>query len=120
MTLEEFENLSFETKKGLMLHWWHYYGKSIYTLAELEEFNNLLESDFEKILEVAIANYMCGEGPTLLLIAIRKKLVSKMLAKLPNINELTEESKNQYFKIKTGFINEIISTSGIDLSLGRK
>lgn len=120
MTIEEFNSLSNETKKGLMLHWWHYYGKSIYTLEELEKFIALLEADIEQVLEIAVANFMFGEGPTLLLMAIRNNLVSKMLEVLPNIAELSEKEKVQYTEAKTAFINEIIATSGIDLSCGRK
>lgn len=120
MTIEEFNSLSNETKKGLMLHWWHYYGKSIYTLEELEKFESLINNNIEQVLEIAIANYMFGEGPTPLLMAIRKNLVSKMLEVLPNITELSEEAKAQYTEVKTAFINEIIATSGIDLSCGRK
>lgn len=120
MTIEEFNNLSIETKKNLIIHWWHYYGKAIYTLAELEKFIALLESDFDKVLEIAIANFMCGQGPTPLLMAIRKNIVPQMIQSLPNINDLSEKEKEIYYEIKTGFINEVISTSDLDLSSVRK
>lgn len=45
-------------EKGLIIHWWHYYGKSIYTLAELEEFEKVIdEYGVDKVLDVAVVSY---------------------------------------------------------------
>ena len=54
-------------EKGLLIHWWHYYGKVIYTLAELEEFEKVIdEYGANKVLDVAVASYVCGDGsPTI-------------------------------------------------------
>ena len=42
-------------EKGLLIHWWHYYGKVIYTLAELEEFEKVIdEYGADKVLDVAL------------------------------------------------------------------
>lgn len=47
-------------EKGLLIHWWHYYGKVIYTLAELEEFEKVIdEYGADKVLDVAVASYVC-------------------------------------------------------------
>jgi len=120
MTIEEFNALSIEVKKNLMIHWWHYYGKRIYTFEELQQFISLLNNDIDKVIEIAIVNYMYNQGPTPLLMVIRKNEVGKLLEALPNISELPQDALDNYYQIKTAFINEIVNTSGLDLSGGRK
>ena len=41
-------------EKGLLIHWWHYYGKCIYTFAELKEFEKLAEANPNKVQLIAI------------------------------------------------------------------
>ncbi len=72
------------TLSDLLMHWWHYYGKCIYTYGELQKFLELLKKDEEKILDVAVASYIIGCGPTVLLMAIRYNEVEKLFDALPN------------------------------------
>ena len=45
--------------KGLLIHWWHYYGKHIYTLEELEKFINLIdEKGAEKVFELNTIDHL--------------------------------------------------------------
>lgn len=66
--------------KRLLIHWWHYYGKVIYTFAELEKFEKVIdEYGADKVLDVAVASYVCGDGsPTIMLKSIRKGTVKKL------------------------------------------
>lgn len=99
-------------KKGLLIHWWHYYGKCIYTFDELQKFEKIIE-DYgeEKVLDVAVASYICGDGsPTLILNCIREDKVKEMFETLPKIEEMTEEEQQFHKKIKDTFL-EIISSS---------
>jgi hypothetical protein len=46
--------------KRLLIHWWHYYGKVIYTFAELEEFEKVIDKyGADKVLDVAVASHDC-------------------------------------------------------------
>ena len=50
-------------EKGLLIHWWHYYGKCIYTFAELKELEKIIyDYGVEKVLDAAVASYVCGDG----------------------------------------------------------
>ncbi|OKZ74281.1 MAG: hypothetical protein BHW00_05145 [Clostridium sp. 26_22] len=50
-------------EKEVLIHWWHYYGKCIYTFAELKEFEKIIDDyGVEKVLDAAIASYVCGDG----------------------------------------------------------
>ena len=57
MELKKWEEYTKEEQKELLNHWWHYYGKVMYTLEEWEQFNKLIDKDSDKILEMAIAGY---------------------------------------------------------------
>lgn len=114
MNLEQFEQLNADQKEYLMLHWWHYYGKMPYTLEELNKFLELLKSQFDKILELAVILYMYSQGPTILCVAIRDNKVDEILIKLPLLTTLTEKEKNAYLSAKECFISEIVKTSGIE------
>ncbi len=85
-------------EKGLLIHWWHYYGKVIYTLAELEEFEKVIdEYGADKVLDVAVASYVCGDGsPTIMLASIRKGTVKKLFESLPDISKMEKKEKEQY------------------------
>lgn len=82
-------------EKGLLIHWWHYYGKVIYTLAELEEFEKVIdEYGADKVLDVAVASYVCGDGsPTIMLASIRKGTVKKLFESLPDISKMEKKGK---------------------------
>ena len=100
-------------EKGLLVHWWHYYGKCIYTLAELEEFEKIIdEYGVEKVLDVAVASYLCGDGsPTVILISIRKGKVKELFEALPNINEMKEKEKELHLKVREQFVQAISETA---------
>lgn len=99
-------------EKGLLLHWWHYYGKSIYTLAELEEFEKVIdEYGAEKVFDVAIASYICGDGsPTVMLGSIRQGAVKELFDALPDVSKMEESEKEQYNAIRDELL-QIISQS---------
>lgn len=114
MTIERFNNLPFETKKNLMLHWWHYYGKAIYSLKELEDFCELLDTNFEQVLNFAIFCYSQNQGPTILLQLIMQNKVEETFQKVEDIlKTMDQELKNTHEELKKAFITEIVSTSGL-------
>ena len=96
-------------RKGLLLLWWHYYGKCIYTLAELEEFERIIdEYGAEKFLDAAMASYICGDGsPTTILMSIRKNKVTELFDSLPDIEKLKENEKKAYKAAKEEFVRII-------------
>lgn len=100
-------------EKGLLIHWWHYYGKSIYTLAELEEFEKVIdEYGVDKVLDVAVVSYVCGDGsPTIMLASIRKGAVRELFESLPDISKMKKEEKEQYDAVREEFVHIISQTA---------
>ena len=95
------------TLSNLLMHWWHYYGKCIYTYGELQKFLELLKKDEEKILDVAVASYIMGDGPTILLMAIRNNEVEKLYDVLPNKSSFNSTELKDYNYYKSKFLEKI-------------
>lgn len=98
--------------RELLLHWWHYYGALMYTLQELEDFEKLMEQyGEEKILEVALASYIKGDGKnTILLLSMRQNKVEQLLHSLPCIESFDHSTKLKFSKIKEDFLSELQTT----------
>lgn len=101
--------------KELLMHWWRYYGKVIYTLEELEKFSALIDKyGVEKISELVVASYVTSDGsPTTLLMSIRKNCVEKLLDTLPDISAFSENARKIHDDLKEHLENEF-ETSYID------
>ena len=102
-----------EITKGLLMHWWHYYGKCIYSLAELEKFEKVIdEYGVEKVLDVAVASYVYDDGsPTIMLVNIRQDSVKKLFESLPDFSTWKEKDKKQYEAMRDEFIHIISQTA---------
>lgn len=92
--------------KNLLVHWFHYYGKQIYTLDEMEKFIAIIdEYGADKVMDVAVASYICGDGsPTVLLNAIRENKVKDIFDSLPDVSTMEEEAKNMYTSVRERLI----------------
>ncbi len=63
--------LSVEKKKELLMFWFNYYGKVMYTLEELDIFHNLVETNLEGVEKVAVVNFIKNLGSSIFVLAIR-------------------------------------------------
>ena len=92
--------------KELLLHWWHYYGKQIYTFDELEKFLAIIDNyGSDRVMDVAVASYISSDGsPTMMLQCIRADKVSEMFEKLPDPKNLAEEAQEQYNALRQTLI----------------
>lgn len=99
-------------EKGLLMHWWHYYGKCIYTLEELEEFEKIIDKyGIDKVLDVAVSSFICSDGsPTIILKSIRTDTVEKIFDALSEIESMNEKEKQEYNIIKEEFVKIISET----------
>ena len=100
-------------EKGLLIHWWHYYGKCIYTFAELKEFEKIIDDyGVEKVLDAAVASYVCGDGsPTIILMSIRKGAIKELFEALPDVLKMGEKEKEQYQMVREEFVQAISQTA---------
>jgi len=99
--------------KDLLVHWWHYYGKMMYTLAELETFTKIIdEQTAERVFDIVIASHIEGDGsPTVILLSIRKNLVDKLFDSLPNVENMNQKNKTIYESVKDEVFQMISSTA---------
>lgn len=109
--MAEEKNTKTTVDKNLLIHWWHYYGKCIYTLEELEKFEEIIEEyGTDKVLQAAVASYVCGDGsPTTILASIRKDKVKELFTSLPNVEEMEKEN-SIYSRLKEKFVKQISET----------
>lgn len=101
-----------KVEKGLLLHWWHYYGQKLYSLAELQIFEAIIDKyGVDKILEVAIASFICSDGsPTVILDSIRRNDVGDLIDSLPDVESMEASDREVYDRITEDFVKQISST----------
>lgn len=106
------KELKMAVEKDLLMHWWRYYGKGIYTTKELKKFEKVIDQyGTDNVLDAAIASWICFDGsPIIMLGSIRAGLVKEMFASLPKIDKMSEEQKTAYDVAKNEFIEIITST----------
>lgn len=106
--IKNWNDYSFEEKNKLLQHWWHYYGKMMYTLQEWEEFNKLVEKDADRMFIFAIGSYIMGTSSQPLICAMRQRNVDEVIASLPEKKEL--EDNEMYFKIENSLISQLVKS----------
>ena len=62
MEEKKFSNYTQEEKETLLMHWFHYYGKDIYSLAEAEEVYKAILANADSVKDAAVVAYVAGEG----------------------------------------------------------
>ena len=109
--IKEWKEYTDEEKKELLNHWWHYYGKVVYTFDEWEKFNELVDKNSNKMMELAVAGFIYGITSQPLIAAMRKNQVDELLATLPNLNEIEdEEFIENYKEAKNLLISQLVGS----------
>lgn len=100
-----------EEKIILMRHWWHYYGKMVFTLAEYEQFNELLESKCDLIYAIAVLGYTNNISSQTLINAMRNDELPQFFNVISNVIESDDENVKTIFGVASAsFISEIVTT----------
>lgn len=97
--------------KNLLMHWWHFYNKDLYTLEELERFEEIIDQyGVDKIMECAVASFISGDGsPTPVVACIRRNCVNELIDILPDISSFSDGEKAEYNNFREAFIEKISS-----------
>ncbi len=100
----------FESKDNkivLLKHWWHNYGKMLYTYDEFLTFSSLMDTNFDSIEAVAVFSFMKNDGPKIIVHSIRSNSVNELL----NIFVANKFNKdNKYIKIRIEFYNQLLNS----------
>jgi len=107
--LKTWGNYSLQERKDLLNYWWHSYGQGLYSLEELSRFNELIESQSDKIFVIAVNSYTGGFGLYDLIAAIRSGTVDNLLKDIPDLETITDrdfiQSEEDFCSILVGGCN---------------
>lgn len=99
-------------EKGLLIHWWHYYSKKVYTLAELKKFKEIIdEYGPKRVWDIITASFVGSDGsPSAILECIREHIVEDMFNTLPKFDNTTGPMKKFWRKEKEKVIQKLLAT----------
>ena len=106
MELKAFDAYTKNEIKDLLSHWFNYYGKKVYTLAEYDQFMKMVDAEPTHCFEVAALLCHKGLGSTLVLEAIRGD--NALLETL--INEYNTFSHVTKIFLQRDFVEEVVNT----------
>lgn len=109
MEIKKFDEYTKEEQKELFNHWWHYYGKVAFTLAELEEFNKLVDEDPVFVKNAALLSFGNGSGPQDLAMVLREGMLDEFRAGVTEIVAM-EQFKEIAEEVEEEFIKEVVRT----------
>ena len=110
MEIKKWNLYSKDEKKNILNHWWHYYGKLLVSFDEIEQFQNLLDSNIEEIYVTALCSYLKGLSSQVLIAAMRQGKIEELFKSLPNINTFDKEINEAFEALSDEFLNEVVNT----------
>jgi len=110
MELKEFKDYSAKDKKKILLHWWHYFGKIIYTKEELITFKKMIDDNSDEVMMLAVTGYICKLTSQPIIKAMRVNKLDELKATLPILKEENEEFKASYRQKENDLLKQLINT----------
>ncbi len=109
MELKNWNECTDIEQRQVLIHAFCYYGKSIFTLQEYEDYMTLISKSADDVLTVYIATYCCNKsGQRTILKAMREENTDELfIASHEYLERFTEQ---QVEEIKNHFINECVRT----------
>ena len=109
MELKNWNECTDIEQRQVLIHAFCYYGKSIFTLQEYEDYMTLISKSADDVLTVYIATYCCNKsGQRTILKAMREENTDELfIAGHEYLERFTEQ---QVEEIKNHFINECVRT----------
>lgn len=109
MELKNWNEYTDIEQRQVLIHAFCYYGKSIFTLQEYEDYMTLISKSADDLLTVYIATYCCKKsGQRTILKAMREENTDELfIASHEYLEKFTEQ---QVEEIKNHFISECVRT----------
>lgn len=109
MELKNWNEYTDIEQRQVLIHAFCYYGKSIFTLQEYEDYMTLISKSADDVLTVYIATYCCNKsGQRTILKAMREENIDELfIAGHEYLERFTEQ---QVEEIKNHFISECVRT----------
>lgn len=126
MELKKWNLYDNSEKKSLLIHWFTYYGKMIYSLQEFMDYQELIKEKADDVFKYAIIAYLNKESSQKLLMAIRNneaheflKIICDRIKNDEKLNSLVNESENSLLPILVETYNHP-EPSNIDIESTKK
>lgn len=106
MEIKRLNDYTEDELKELLSHWFYYYGKEVYTLQEMDDFQKMIEENPKAIMKLAILLYINGLGLTEVLRGIRGDMatIKRVLASEKTI------TPSDFAYHEQEFIKDIVNT----------
>lgn len=109
MELKNWNEYTDIEQRQVLIHAFCYYGKSIFTLQEYEDYMTLISKSADDLLTVYIATYCCKKsGQRTILKAIREDKVDSVIASANKY--LSNYDENELSEATNYYINECVKT----------
>lgn len=109
MEVKKFEDYTSEEQGALLLHWWNYYGKVPYSLAELEKFRELITEDSKLVKNIAVLSFVFEQSSQALIKAMRDGTLEDYLTGISKICD-NNDFKEQLKEAENDFIEMLVRT----------
>lgn len=110
MELKKFNEYTPAEQKRLLLHWWQYYGKLIYTPDELDLFSHMIDENSEQVMDLAVVSYINELSNQPIIMAMRNNCLEELKKTLPSVEKLNDELKVLYEQEKNNLIAKLVKT----------
>ena len=110
MEIKKFSEYNTTEQVNLLMHWFHYYSKNIYTLEERTMIQQIIEQQPYEVLKIAVWGYLKNHGSQVLLFALRQDLLLQLFDTIPRDDEFNENDKMEFEELIAEFIVKIVDT----------
>jgi hypothetical protein len=110
MELKKFNDYTKDEQKKLLLHWWHYFGKVLYSLDELNQFNSMIDKNSNEVMMMAVLAYIYKQTSQPIIASMREGKIEEFRAILPILDEEPKEIKEYFEKQELNLLTQIVKT----------
>ncbi|MGE5456290.1 MAG: hypothetical protein ACM3O4_04220 [Ignavibacteriales bacterium] len=110
MELKQFKDYTPSEKKEILLHWWHYFGKVIYTFEEMQKFSEMIDSNSDEVMMMAVIGYVNKVTNQPIIMAMRENKLDQLRESLPTLEKQNDEFRASYYQIEQRLIEQLVKT----------
>ena len=110
MEKKKFDQYTKEEKIKILEFWFYYYGKTLVTLDEIHEIDELIETNPDRIFDYIAISYLANKtiAPTVLLQSMAMGELEKLFDSVPRIEDMDVSIQDNYRDFYYGLVDEIV------------
>ena len=117
MDLKKWEEYTNEEKTEILMHWYHYYGKTMYTLENMEYFKKVSTENADKIMHIITTGYdyratKNGPDPAIVMHETVRYpfFMELLLEECPDISTLSKAERTSFETSMANLVAEFVET----------